>query len=690
MDNESQTFVMLRNSDGQMTKVDNVYRRDLAALCAEVVYKIGDEFMNYESSYDQEMIKGYGYDSAQRLTDGVVSRDILKDNDLLDFPGAKSYENNNVGALSQPDIYRSVYLRGKVSYLFNKYSEAKLINVLMYCHDAEDRNVATVWEILEKWVEAYIGATPEERADKIAMFPEKLAPLFYVATKFNIDMVYNKEQDNAYLRGTIDTRWNGRFDNIVTHKCFGGSNVKWYKNWTAENNPFNNSYLLRDFKYSDANGGHSNLYEGYDQTHEEPEQKLLLTREYYSLLRTSFCENSTVKKLFKDPELSWDVAASIRNDGSLRIIEQLSKVAQVLWDVRLSDFSRDVRKIMTAVYSTISTEYVPNDQEAILKQHFETAKQVITHMDAACNQDGYYFGHFIKNLQLTEALVKDEIRNLISSGQLNDGTNDNRDDSVIRESLGKKLAKCKNDDERWDVVVHEGAFRSREEAEEFYKNKGINMEKIFSGQVRKKINSVIIADDVFEKWCDRVLSANMISSLTADGKAIDPGVVTAFIKNMLDKSLQVFHLPDIMADKITEFTNVINTANINQSLVADILSSIISDYVVDLGYSMLDKDQKENLLAIRQKYEDDWRPVTDYAGKVRRSIYDNDELAALFNINTSQSSGSGVLSKSFCESYDTWKEYMFISFVSNIAPADCNPEANNALKSLMDKINNII
>ena len=138
-------------------------------------------------------------------------------------------------------------LRGKVAYLFNKYSESRVVNILMFCQDNPQCDVNTIPSTLNDWVSQYVGATPEERARTLQL-TGGISPLFFVATKFNITM-QEDQNPSANGRTSIDGRWGERFSKVLYKECFDVDSTKWANNWTRPGEFFKNSYLLRDFNY---------------------------------------------------------------------------------------------------------------------------------------------------------------------------------------------------------------------------------------------------------------------------------------------------------------------------------------------------------------------------------------------------------------------------------------------------------
>lgn len=669
------TDVMLRNSNG-FTSVSGVSKSMLSAICAEVVFHVDEDFINSSSSYKLDDMP---QESVSKLTREPIKKSILKKMDLLDFPGARSRGGQFTTKLTEHKIICLMLLRGKVAYLFNKYSEDRILNVLLYCHDHKQNEVKSIPQTIQEWVLNYVGDTPEKRAANIHR-TAGIPPLFYIATKFNIDM--EEKQNPAQNEPTaLLGRWTSRFTKVLYKECLGADGCSdavkksWVKDWTGDGVYFQNSYLLRDFKYSGDKA--SKLYEGFATSGIETNR--IISDEFYNRVRNSFCESSDVRIFFRDPSLAWDVAASRNNDGALYIIEQISRIAEYIDDARSFQFEEQVKASSHKVHDLLQVYYVDDDFETILNGNIMKARSVIREMDS--NSNSYFFGHFIQTIQLFEPEVKDQIHSLIVGGELNDIINDNDEDyEIIRNAIGDQLANCTDDKQRWQVVMDYYGFISQKDAEEYYERKNIDIRRLFSNNFRKKINSVAIADNVYDMWRKKLQSPDTSGDLIGDGK-FDAVVMRNLLDNIVFKS-QRYKLADIMAEHIATFTNILSVANINESLVADILAGIISDYVTNLGYNYLTVDQLADVEKIKNKYN---LPIYRYLGQEEKSIYEPEELTAIFDRSVNRRN-SEALSFSFENNYNRWKEYMFVSFVSDVAIPDYDPVANDKLKNILNKL----
>lgn len=656
--------------NGQFIKrASDMPKSELCAICAEAVFKIEDEFLKSTGHYDLE---GIGEDVKARINQKGVNMDMLTDNDLLDFPGARSREQEKVEKLSKGNVL-DFYLRGKVAYLFNKYNENMGINILLYCHHNKDNDVTNLYSLLEEWVNNYVGHDPEERRQKLEQ--TKISPLFYIGTMFNLDMTLGVGAQPT--ESAIAQRWKGRFETVMNGQCFHRHSVEWIKNWTAPGEDFKNSYVLRDYKFS---GPKSGLYDGFEQT--KRETSMIMKKDYYDLMRKTFINDTYVKQFFDDPALSWDVAATINNDGALFIIEKLAEVASRMEAARESDFERIMGKVSEKAYDFIKDYHISTNIDDILETNIRKAKAIFREMDFTCNSDNYYFGHLIQALQFTETESYRAIHKIMQSTEINSKVNDFKDYEIIRNSCknaGYPILDNLKIPEKWHCVMATYGMTTREEAEEYLKRKGVDAEKLFSGTYKRKLNSCIIGDTVFQCWCDSIRSVDFLNEFT-DEKGFDGAVMNYLIDDLINTAEQL-HINDLMAESIAGYVNVVNIHTASEYLLADILASRINDFVLDFGFKYMSDADKQNA---KEKCEKFKLPAFNYIEKVLPPIFEEAELTQLFN---EMSTNPKALLPSFDDNYNRWIEYMFISFVAHLdIPKGYDHDANVAIAAIMESI----
>jgi hypothetical protein len=652
--------------DGKFIKMGaSMPKSHICAICSEVVFKIEESFLSSKSSYDLTNVKD---DVKPRLNHSEIEMQMLRDNDLLDFPGARSREEEDISKLDKDSVLLNCFLRGKVAYLFNKYNEEMGINILLYCHHNKDNDVTSLYRLLEQWVNNYVGDTPEKRRRKLEA--TKVSPLFYIGTMFNLDMTLGVGATPTYEG--IDQRWKGRLDTVMNSQCFHRNTVDWMRNWTRPGEDFKNSYMLRDYKFSGPKAG---LYEGFNETHRE--QRMIMSEDYYNLMRKTFVENEFVKQYFADPALSWDVAASINNDGALYIMENLNEVAKRMGDAREQQFNEMAGESTNKVRTIMQEYQMSEDVDVILQQNIRKANSIIREMDFTCNDDNYFFGHLLQALQVNETDCLKKVHFLIQSGELGEKNYNFKNYEIIRKRCDE-FKSCKDTDACWELLVKKYALLDRNDAENYLKNKKIEPSVLFSGSFRKKLNSCLIADQVYEQW-KKHLSSTEFMNTVLNNKQFDHGVMEILTDNIKAIS-DMLKLNDIMAEAIAEYVNVIHIYNINESLVADILASTINRFIIDLGYELTTESDKQNARKVAMQED---LPVFDYIDKEATSTFEEDELTALFDELTDNPK---AMTTSFEDNYYTWLEYMVVSFIAHVKVPDFDREANHKLTEIINNI----
>ena len=110
------------------------------------------------------------------------------------------------------EIIPDMLLRGKVSYLFNKYSDDFNINNLLFCTNDKQLDVNEIPSLLFNWITKNIGANSNERSNSLK--ESKVPPLFVVFTFFNNQLKYDTTNDFEYAEDykKLDYKWDTRFN----------------------------------------------------------------------------------------------------------------------------------------------------------------------------------------------------------------------------------------------------------------------------------------------------------------------------------------------------------------------------------------------------------------------------------------------------------------------------------------------
>ncbi len=682
--------------DGSFDKVANLTKSEICAVCAEIIIKIDEEYLENTNRFSFCNITDTRVQAA--LSNGRTRKEhknevtgetevsyeasinVLKENDMLDFPGARSRKKEALVTLQEDPILINVLLRGKVAYLFNMYNEAMLINILLYCHHAAQNDVTDIPLLLNSWIMNYVGNTMEKRRKTLEL-TDGISPLFYIGTKFNMDME-RKAEEISNSTNALSGRWQQRFEKVLYHQCFNADGSldaqqkKIFLNWTQEGECFNNSYILRDFKFS--GGLASKLYENENTDR----RSMTIPEEHYRNLRETFCSSEHVRRFFSFPELSWDVCSSIDNDGAQYIISQLAKVASKMGLTREEQFKSKLAAAKRKILGVIEGYYISTDINEILEGNITKATRIFCELDVTCNSDNYYFGHMLQALQISEKTTYNIVHDLMNSPEINNKVNDFKDYEIIRsscKSFGHPIEEAKSDDERWECLISTYRFTSREEAEEYLVKKHIDVTKLFNNTYKRKMNSCIIGDAVYDKWCTDIKSVDFLNKVISSSD-FDASIMSSLVSNLI-ASADALLLRDRMAESIAEYVNVVNIHTANEKLLTDLLASLINDFVLDFGYKYLTEEDVKKAQKLCESRE---LPIFNYILQEPKATYDEEELTALFN----NMSNSQALLPSFEDNYKKWREYMFISFIAHLDVPDYDHHANEALCKILESIKN--
>lgn len=677
------TDIIVRAPSGATSTIAHFDKSELSALCAEAIFKVEDRFLNSEIAFDMTMITDPQVKA--QLSEKPFKKDIIRNTDLLDFPGARARNQLKEENLDKTDAKSSmtndanVYLRGKVAYLFNRYSDSGLINILLFCHDNAQRNDDTLYITIENWVKQYVGDTPDQRAHTLKL-TGGISPFFIIATKFNIDMTMAdaNPDDVANCRNAIDQRWADRFNIVLYKEVIHGNDAEWFKNWITEGETFKNTYLLRDYKYSGDTGKGNNLYTGFRETGRE--QQSAMDPVYYERMRTSFIESEHTRKFFANPAVAWDAAATRNNDGALYLFRQLAIAAANMETTRRELTANTLHNIGKALHDILKGYYHANDAEEQLRQDMNQACAIRRELIFACNRDSYFFGRMIMELQITEKELYNSIYELVNSPAMNDSRNDSGNYEVIRKDIGKRLDRCHTTDMKWQCVMAAYNLPDRESAEKYLASKGVEADKLFAGNFKRKTNSAIIAEKVFNTWVDSIKAPEAINRLSDNG-IFDPIEMSALIDN-IELSARKLNLEEQLDKMIEDYVKVMNLSGINISLIADLMASKINDFICNLGYDMRSADDR----AAAQRIIDD-NPVQfdplEYISFSHPENYSQDELTQMFNDLIDRPDG---VTQAFEHNYFSWIEYMIVSFILKGHVIDYDIEANRRIGELIGKI----
>lgn len=682
-DYQYRTDAFLRKGK-EYVKIPDFNRSYLSAVCREVVLKVEERYLNCMMSYDATMISD---EVKARIPRMEFKRDLLSHADLLDFPGARNREKLFSRNLCKVDSDTGEHnmikllLRGKIAYLFNHYNSARALNLLMFCHDTENVGVTEMYQVIEKWIGTYVGEDPIARARTIKDC-DGIPPFFVISTKFNKDMIEDNQDPNKNSIAALEQRWINRFSILYKDVFHAGTDVEWFKSWNSGNSKFNNIFVLRDFKYSAMGGGGNSLYKGYGPQSPK-EEALALSDVHFQNMRNSYINllknDKILKNMVADPELSWDLSATINNDGSVYIIDRLTTVASRLSYLREQQFKGMIGDVTSQLIRLLDTLYVnPNGRDAIRETKRSVGVMRLS-FDNAVNTDNYFFGRLMETLQLSIREAYQVVQETINDTTVTENVYGAHDWEVML----KDLKDCKDKNECLERLMQKYGCSSIPELYDMTNSIGIDLDALLGTQDSSSQISDVIAVRVFKTWARKINLG--VTAQKACGNVLD---FTSFgiLRDKMLKVAEMYNLQKVIAGRIADITNVNNLSVVNQYQVSDIVTITINEFVKDWGYSLLSDVKRGEFREYDGKHSFN---IFDVIDQEVESVFDEDTLTAFFARLTSNTNG---LSESFYSNYCRWFAFLSLAFLRMELEHGVvinNPEANDAAGRILESLQSI-
>lgn len=640
----------------------------LSSIAAEVVFQIPEETIAEELIYNTEGILDDG--NRQRLLskgwNKKVSKEFLNTVDIFDFPGARAALELQEEQI-KIELNNKMMLRGKVRYLFNKYSDERLINVLMLCHDHMQNGPTVMPGLVEQWVKQNMGASVRERT----AFLDKsiVSPLFIIATKFNMDMSHSVQSGGD---DQIEKRWEDRYQKVLYEQVLQADSLSWFKNWT-ERGGFQNTYLLRDYKWSGING--NRLFEGFETSGVETTE---IDTAFHQQLRQSFVTSPYVNTFFEDPELAWDAAATMNNDGATRIIENLGIVAANAKESRLYKYISEVKGLHAQTLQLMAEYYHDENDENVLQKAISRSGAIVAEFDVVCGKDNYFFGRMIQNLQVSENYVFDFYYNQLNNTKMIVERDMKEYDLILSRCHGRISASNSYED-NLEILRQEYHYPTVLDCKEFFENvKGISLEKLFECNFKQKSNSEQLAEGIVAKWIEDVKAQKNLKFYEAVG--CNTLTVLDMIEN-IKAVVDTTNLTGIIAKTISPFVDAIKVPHQILDMIADTTAEIINEFVVTFGYNYYSPEKISDLKLINEK--NNLHLSFDY-GMTDKVPLSNEELSDLFDDIRPTEENTMLTSLPSFINYNKWIDLLLISFIASYNVPNYDVEANRQLGILLN------
>lgn len=617
-----------------------------------------------------------------------ASKPMLAKMDVLDFPGARSREEIPVANLGYETAVTMI-VRGKVAYLFNKYSAQYLISALLFCQDERQAEVKSLPKLVGGWVERTVGTNMQERTaflDSVG----GVSPLLMIATKFNNylkkdDSIMKANREQAYYQMLI--RWK-RFASAIRNVAhIKGSEDSWFDQWTVKS-AFPAIFPLRAFLYSQYDG----LYDGYEEqndiiiSHEKSKSENFET--YFGELESSFLDTELdfIQSHFVNPKLTWDSVTEAGHDGSLPILDYLKDVADKMSNMRTLLFKRVLQCSFNSLVNSLIRYYHDDNAAAELEKQRKTASRIRLSMNILFGKDKDFFSDFINQLVIDEANLHDVVLDTINAVEVVEET-DNDALFAIRESAGIDF----NDsyDNNLKKLMEDIACDSVDNLENELGEYGLTIEQVISPYKAKNL-SMMIAEAIELRWKENNLDSESYSSFSARG--LKEAQLMSLLDNMGALFSKKINVAEKMAERIHPFVSGASSLDDLADMIADICAHMINKFVTSMGAAFYSDADWE---AISNTKEQMNLTVSLHRDVFEKTQFDNraikESLAELFNAfdaadvkSPAKRSGHGSHMSNWVE-FQQWMDLMEISFLATIGIPTYDVEMNDALRNVIQR-----
>lgn len=515
----------------------------------------------------------------------LQTKAFLQSSDVLDFPGARARLDKREEDIVDNTLIPQMLLRGKVAYLFNKYSDSLMINTLLFCHGKKQAGPRFMPDLLKKWIESFVGI--DANARQLFMKKAQIAPLFVIGTMFNLDL--QKDQNDIYGEmKSLTARWQQRFETVY-HKELLGEDCKWLDRWTPQE-PFKNFYLLRDFYYSSEE--QNNIFKGWTRDGGKECEEVIPEKfpSFREKLKESFLQYPFVQQHFANPEEAWDEAASMNKDGSGYIIRNLTIAAQNINAAREDKFRRDLSDINAAIFAELTKYYHDENSDANMLQAKRLAGETQAALDIAFGRDPYFFGKMMQHLILSEG---DVYRIFHEEFQKTNLTQQKKLGKYVYIRM-KAVGLSSNNTFETNLDILARAYEmTADDCRQYFESRGIDLQELFSDPDNGMKNiSLTLAELLEDYWFNtwlRQINYNALTQLLDETTLID-------ILDMLHALYGKLGITRHVAQSIRQYVDKFGT-NVDEILemIADMCAEILNKFVSNVGYTYLSNDAVQSL-----------------------------------------------------------------------------------------------
>jgi hypothetical protein len=284
-----------------------------------------------------------------------------------------------------------LFLRGKVDYLFQRYTAEQELTSMLLCLRPSNLDVTTLPAVIEEWIGVTHGRTAEERKGRPIL-------LFFLLTMFDQHLAEKAGDEGA----DPGMRFQSRMEASLL-KPFAKVADSWPLRWTPTDS-FRNCFWIRNPNYKAEGIIH---YEGRNEVrlHDHKVARIAELKEGY--LRVA-----EVQAHFRDAARAFDEVMRLNDGGISYLAENLAEVCKP--GMKQAQIAARLKDLRRRIVQTLSPHYVATDNEKRLAERMAVAEQVISDFEECLNRQS--FGAFLRGLCLDRVRLADALYEIRTRG----------------------------------------------------------------------------------------------------------------------------------------------------------------------------------------------------------------------------------------------------------------------------------
>lgn len=299
--------------------------------------------------------------------------------DLLDFPGYRGRLSlRKIGEAGSQEGLSQLLLRGKVAYLFERYTDSQEMNGLVVCTSSDKQSdVTSVGPVLTRWIEKTQGSTAAERG-------QRDPGLIWTLTMFDKRISGALQQTESQLR----EGWEGLVKMTMLER-FGS--FEWMQEW-APGQAFDNTFLVRKprlpvpFLVSE---------EGREVAINES------ARDALTSMQSTFIASQTVQQHVNQPSAAWEAMLALDDGGMARIGDYLGRIAGL--EYKLGRIESQLKENYRALITDRLARWYFDDTGGEVAEKRDIASRFWKELQARLPS----LGELQHNLELPDEVVRD-------------------------------------------------------------------------------------------------------------------------------------------------------------------------------------------------------------------------------------------------------------------------------------------